>query len=202
MQQRARFIAKGGLGCERKLALCCGGFLTVALCRQHISWHYSSAAGESRQIIRQQPFEESKHVRKKWPSRLYRIGVMGYPMAGHLAKQASAVTVFNRTSAKASQWLEDYRDSPAACASATSPRAAATDADVVFVCVGNDDDVAEVVLGREGALAGMSPGSLLIDHTTASQVLAQKLGTACTAQSVGFLDAPVSGGQAGAENGA
>ena len=130
------------------------------------------------------------------------LGVMGYPMAGHLAKQASAVTVFNRTSAKASQWLEDYRDSPAACASATTPRAAATDADIVFVCVGNDDDVAEVVLGQEGALAGMSPGSLLIDHTTASQVLAQKLGVACNALSVGFLDAPVSGGQAGAENGA
>ena len=95
----------------------------------------------------------------------------------------------------------DYRDSPS-LASATSPRAAATDAGIVFVCVGNDEDVAEVVLGQEGALAGMSPGSLLIDHTTASQALAQKLGAACKAQSVGFLDAPVSGGQAGAENGA
>ena len=130
------------------------------------------------------------------------LGVMGYPMAGHLAKQASAVTVFNRSSARASLWLEDYRESSAACATATSPKAAAKDADLVFVCVGNDDDVAQVVLGEEGALAGLSPGSLLIDHTTASQALAQKLGTACTAQSVGFLDAPVSGGQAGAENGA
>ena len=111
------------------------------------------------------------------------LGVMGYPMAGHLAKQASAVTVFNRTSARASQWLEDHRESPAACATATSPGAAATDADIVFVCVGNDDDVAEVVLGEEGALAGMSPGALLIDHTTASQVLAQKLGVACAALS-------------------
>ena len=130
------------------------------------------------------------------------LGVMGYPMAGHLAKQASAVTVFNRTAAKANQWVQDYGGSQATCASATTPKAAAAAADIVFVCVGNDDDVAEVVLGADGALAGMSPGSLLVDHTTASQALAQKLGAACAAQSVGFLDAPVSGGQAGAENGA
>ena len=130
------------------------------------------------------------------------LGVMGYPMAGHLAKQASAVTVFNRTAAKANQWEQDHGRSQATCVSATTPKAAAAAADIVFVCVGNDDDVAEVVLGADGALAGMSPGSLLVDHTTASQALAQKLGAACAVQSIGFLDAPVSGGQAGAENGA
>lgn len=93
------------------------------------------------------------------------LGVMGYPMAGHLAKQASAVTVFNRTAAKANQWVQDYGGSQATCASVTTPKAAAAAADIVFVCVGNDDDVAEVVLGADGALAGMSPGSLLVDHT-------------------------------------
>ncbi len=130
------------------------------------------------------------------------LGVMGYPMAGHLAQRASAVTVFNRTSAKAAAWQQEYASSPAACAVAVTPKEAATGADVVFVCVGNDDDVAEVVLGEQGALAGMHAGSLLVDHTTASKSLAERLGLACDAQSVGFLDAPVSGGQAGAENGA
>jgi 3-hydroxyisobutyrate dehydrogenase-like beta-hydroxyacid dehydrogenase len=130
------------------------------------------------------------------------LGVMGYPMAGHLAKHASSVTVFNRNTAKATQWLEEHQDNAAQCAIALTPMEAAAAADVVFVCVGNDDDVAQVVLDDTGALAGMASGSLLVDHTTASKALAERVGLACAAQSVGFLDAPVSGGQAGAENGA
>ena len=130
------------------------------------------------------------------------IGVMGYPMAGHLAKHASSVTVFNRSPAKATQWLEEHQDNAAQCAIALTPMDAAAGADMVFVCVGNDDDVAQVVLGDTGALAGMASGSLLIDHTTASKALAERVGLACGDRSVGFLDAPVSGGQAGAENGA
>ena len=130
------------------------------------------------------------------------LGVMGYPMAGHLAKHASSVTVFNRSTAKATQWLEEHQDNAAQCAIALTPMDAAAGADMVFVCVGNDDDVAQVVLGDTGALAGMASGSLLIDHTTASKALAERVGLACGDRSVGFLDAPVSGGQAGAENGA
>ena len=130
------------------------------------------------------------------------LGVMGYPMAGHLAKRASSVTVFNRNTAKATQWLEEHQDNAAQCAIALTPMDAAAAADVVFVCVGNDDDVAQVVLDETGALAGMASGSLLVDHTTASKALAERVGLACAGQSVGFLDAPVSGGQAGAENGA
>ena len=130
------------------------------------------------------------------------LGVMGYPMAGHLAKHASSVTVFNRSPAKATQWLEEHQDNAAQCAIALTPMDAAAGADIVFVCVGNDDDVAQVVLGDTGALAGMASGSLLIDHTTASKALAERVGLACGDRSVGFLDAPVSGGQAGAENGA
>ena len=130
------------------------------------------------------------------------LGVMGYPMAGHLAKHASSVTVFARNTAKATQWLKEHQDNAAQCAIALTPMDAAAAADVVFVCVGNDDDVAQVVLDDAGALAGMASGSLLVDHTTASKALAERVGLACAAQSVGFLDAPVSGGQAGAENGA
>ena len=130
------------------------------------------------------------------------LGVMGYPMAGHLVKHASSVTVYNRSTAKATQWLEEHQDSAAQCAIALTPMDAASAADVVFVCVGNDDDVAQVVLDDTGALAGMASGALLVDHTTASKALAQRVGFACAERSVGFLDAPVSGGQAGAENGA
>ena len=130
------------------------------------------------------------------------LGVMGYPMAGHLANYASSVTVFNRSTAKATQWLEEHQDSAAQCAIALTPMDAASAADVVFVCVGNDDDVAQVVLDDTGALAGMASGALLVDHTTASKALAQRVGFACAERSVGFLDAPVSGGQGGAENGA
>jgi len=130
------------------------------------------------------------------------LGVMGFPMAGHLAQQAAGVAVYNRNGARAAQWLQTYADSPATGAAAATPREAAQGADVVFVCVGNDNDVAEVVLGENGALAGMAAGALLVDHTTASKTLAQTLADACRDQGVGFLDAPVSGGQAGAENGA
>ena len=129
------------------------------------------------------------------------LGVMGYPMAGHLAKHASSTTVFNRNTARATQWLDQHQGSAGQCSVASTPKEAAAQADVVFVCVGNDNDVAQVVLDDEGALAGMIPGSLLVDHTTASKALAERVGTACAEQSVGFLDAPVSGGQAGAENG-
>ena len=130
------------------------------------------------------------------------LGVMGYPMAGHLAQRASAVTVFNRNPARATAWLAEYSDSPAPCSAAETPQQAAAAADVVFVCVGNDNDVAEVALGEQGVLAGMQSGGLLIDHTTASKALAVKIATACSNKAVSFLDAPVSGGQAGAENGA
>ena len=129
------------------------------------------------------------------------LGVMGYPMAGHLAKQGAAVTVYNRTSAKAERWLAEYSDADA-CAVATTPREAAEGAEVVFMCVGNDDDVRSVALGADGALAGMTAGNVLVDHTTASQQLALELGVACASAEVRFLDAPVSGGQAGAENAA
>lgn len=129
------------------------------------------------------------------------LGVMGYPMAGHLAKQGANVTVYNRTGAKAQQWLEEHNDH-GVCATAATPRQAAEAADVVLMCVGNDDDVRSVALGEDGALAGMSPGTVLVDHTTASQQLAVELASACTGAGVSFLDAPVSGGQAGAENGA
>jgi 3-hydroxyisobutyrate dehydrogenase-like beta-hydroxyacid dehydrogenase len=131
------------------------------------------------------------------------LGVMGYPMAGHLAQKGFAVTVYNRTNQRAQNWLDQYQllsDQPLALAD--SPGSAAQDADVVFLCVGNDDDVRAVALGAEGAISGMSPGALLIDHTTASQELALELDLACIEAEIGFLDAPVSGGQAGAENGA
>lgn len=130
------------------------------------------------------------------------LGVMGFPMAGHLAMSASAVTVYNRNTSRANQWLDAFGDRPAQCATAMTPKEAAAGADVVFVCVGNDHDVVSVVLGENGALAGMSSGSLLVDHTTASKRLAQTLADACGERQVSFLDAPVSGGQAGAENGA
>ena len=130
------------------------------------------------------------------------LGVMGYPMAGHLARQGHQVTVYNRTLEKASRWVDEF--SPLASAPlnmATTPKAAAAAADVVFMCVGNDDDVRMVTLGEQGVLAGMGAGTLLVDHTTASAQLARELELAAAPQEIGFLDAPVSGGQAGAENG-
>jgi 3-hydroxyisobutyrate dehydrogenase-like beta-hydroxyacid dehydrogenase len=124
------------------------------------------------------------------------LGVMGYPMAGYLAKAGHDVTIFNRTAAKAESWLETNGGS-----SAPTPAAAAEGAEIVFCCVGNDDDVREVVAGENGALATMTEGSILVDHTTASATLARELGDAAASRGVGFLDAPLSGGQAGAENG-
>jgi len=124
------------------------------------------------------------------------LGTMGYPMAGHLAKAGHRVTVYNRNHAKAVQWTTQHGG-----ATAPTPAAAAATADIVLMCVGNDDDVRAVAHGDEGALATMRPGSVLIDHTTASARLARELHAAAKAKGIGFLDAPVSGGQSGAENG-
>ena len=124
------------------------------------------------------------------------LGVMGYPMAGYLQQKGYQVCVYNRTVAKAAQWVKQYGGSHAA-----TPALAAAEADLVFICVGNDDDVRSVVYGDDGALATLQPGGVLIDHTTASAELARELSIACEAKQIGFLDAPVSGGQAGAENG-
>ena len=124
------------------------------------------------------------------------LGVMGYPMAGHLLKKGGhEVTVYNRSAAKAAQWAKEYGGK-----SAATPKAAATGADFVMMCVGNDDDVRSVVYGESGALAGMHKGALLVDHTTASAILARELHAACKAAGIDFVDAPVSGGQAGAVN--
>lgn len=125
------------------------------------------------------------------------LGVMGFPMAGHLAKAGHDVTVYNRTAARAEAWLGTYSGSIAA-----TPREAAEGADVVFACVGNDDDVRSVAFGADGIIAGLSKGAVFVDHTTASADLARELAEACEGEGCGFLDAPVSGGQAGAENGA
>lgn len=125
------------------------------------------------------------------------LGVMGGPMAGHLAKAGHDVTVYNRTAPKSDQWVKDNGGR-----SAATPAAAASGVDFVMMCVGNDADVRSVALGPDGALSGMAPGSVLIDHTTASADVARELAAACAAKGVGFVDAPVSGGQAGAVNGA
>jgi 3-hydroxyisobutyrate dehydrogenase len=125
------------------------------------------------------------------------LGVMGYPMARHLAKRGGhQLTVFNRTTAKAEKWTADYggRFSP-------TPKAAAEGADFVFTCVGNDNDLRSVTLGPTGAFAGLKPGAIYIDNTTASATLARELYAAAKERGCGSLDAPVSGGQAGAENG-
>ncbi len=125
------------------------------------------------------------------------LGVMGYPMAGHLKKKGGHdVMVYNRTSAKAARWVKDYGG-----VSAPTPREAARDCDFVMMCVGNDDDVRAVAYGTNGVLAGMKQGAVLVDHTTASAVLARELHGRCKEQGAGFVDAPVSGGQAGAVNG-
>ncbi|ADZ93111.1 NAD-binding protein [Marinomonas mediterranea] len=124
------------------------------------------------------------------------LGVMGYPMAGHLAKAGYDVTVYNRTSSKAEQWAVDYDGK-----FGVTPSLAADGADVVFVCVGNDNDVRSVIYGDDGVLSSMKEGAVLVDHTTTSANLAQELFDASQKQGVGFIDAPVSGGQAGAENG-
>ena len=124
------------------------------------------------------------------------LGVMGYPMAGFLSKAGHEVVVYNRTGSKADDWCKQYGGSRA-----TTPEAAARDADLVFCCVGNDDDVRDVILGEQGILGGASPGAIIVDHTTASATIAREIHEIAAAKLVGFLDAPVSGGQAGAENG-
>ena len=131
------------------------------------------------------------------------LGVMGYPMARHLAQAGHAVCVYNRTTAKAERWLAEIEDKASAGRHrrAPTPREAAQDADIVFSCVGNDDDLRSVVLGKDGAFAGMKPGALYVDHTTASAEVSRELDAAARAHGLHFVDAPVSGGQAGAEKG-
>lgn len=124
------------------------------------------------------------------------LGVMGFPMAGHLARAGHEVCVYNRTPAKADAWLGRYPGR-----SASTPAGAAQDAEFVFTCVGNDDDLLQVTAGEQGVLATLPSGSLLIDHTTASAEVARRLDALTRERGIGFLDAPVSGGQAGAENG-
>ncbi|MEO1817612.1 MULTISPECIES: NAD(P)-dependent oxidoreductase [Pseudomonas] len=124
------------------------------------------------------------------------LGVMGYPMAGHLQRAGHQVTVYNRTAAKAASWVESYGGK-----SAATPAEAARGQDVVLLCVGNDNDLREVVCGEQGVLTGAHNGMVLVDHTTASAGVARELSALAGEQGVGFLDAPVSGGQAGAESG-
>jgi 3-hydroxyisobutyrate dehydrogenase len=124
------------------------------------------------------------------------LGVMGHPMAGHLARAGHRVTVYNRTAAKAAAWVTAYGG-----AAAPTPAEAAAGADFVFACVGNDDDVRAVTTGPAGAYAGMKPGAVFVDHTTASAEVARELHAAARARGLHFVDAPVSGGQAGAVNG-
>ena len=125
------------------------------------------------------------------------LGVMGYPMAGHLTRAGHQVTVYNRSPAKAQAWLAECPGH----ASAPTPREAAAGADIVFACVGNDDDLRSVVLGPDGAFAGMKPGAVFVDHTTASASVARELSSEAQKRGLQFIDAPVSGGQAGAVNG-
>ena len=124
------------------------------------------------------------------------LGVMGYPMAGHLVAAGHRVTVYNRTTAKAERWVAEHGGEMA-----TTPAAAAEGAEYVFLCVGDDPDVLAVTTGADGVLETMGEGAVLVDHTTASAVIARNVHAAAAAQGVGFVDAPISGGQAGAENG-
>ncbi|MDE0111863.1 MAG: NAD(P)-dependent oxidoreductase [Albidovulum sp.] len=124
------------------------------------------------------------------------LGVMGYPMAGHLKKSGHEVTVYNRTTAKAERWANEFGGAVGA-----TPREASLESEFVMACVGNDNDLRSVVLGPNGALAGMESGSVFVDHTTASAEVARELAAAGSGRGIGFVDAPVSGGQAGAENG-
>ena len=124
------------------------------------------------------------------------LGVMGFPMAGHLAQAGHQVTVYNRSAPKREAWVAEFGGRAAA-----TPREAAAGCDIVFCCVGNDDDLRSVVLGEQGALAGMKSGAVFVDHTTASADVARELASAAAQRGVQFIDAPVSGGQAGAQNG-
>ena len=130
------------------------------------------------------------------------LGVMGGPMAAHLVRAGYDVTASNRTEAREVAWRDGLAAEGFNAQTVNNRAGAAKDADIVFTCVGNDEDVTQVLLEEGGALAAMKPGSLLVDHTTTSARLARELGSRCTARNIGFLDAPVSGGQAGAENGA
>ena len=132
------------------------------------------------------------------------LGVMGYPMAGHLALAGHSVTVYNRTAAKSAEWLAQLAEAKAAgtLKQGATPREAVAGAEIVFCCVGNDNDLRSVVLGDDGAFAGMQKGAVFIDHTTASADVARELSKAALALGLQFIDAPVSGGQAGAQNGA
>jgi len=132
------------------------------------------------------------------------LGVMGYPMAGHLAKAGHRVTVYNRTPAKAQAWVAEFAADVSAKGAqgfAATPREAAMQADIVFCCVGNDEDLRSVTLGADSAFAGMRPGTIFVDHTTASASVARELSQAAHNLGLQFVDAPVSGGQAGAQNG-
>ncbi len=132
------------------------------------------------------------------------LGVMGYPMAGHLARAGHQVTVYNRNAAKATAWCAEFADPQNAqqgLRQAATPKLAAQQADIVFCCVGNDDDLRSVTLGADGAFAGMKPGAVFVDHTTASASVARELYNAAGKLGLAFIDAPVSGGQAGAQNG-
>lgn len=124
------------------------------------------------------------------------LGVMGYPMAGWVCRNDYLVTVYNRTNATAERWCEEYSGDMAATA-----RAAVQDAEIIFLCVGNDQDVEEVVLGEQGILEALKPGTILVDHTTTSASLAKQISAEANTKGIGFVDAPVSGGQQGAENG-
>ena len=124
------------------------------------------------------------------------LGVMGFPMAGHLVQKGHEVTVYNRSAPKAAAWVAKHANR-----SAATPREAAIGAEFVLACVGNDDDLRAVCLGPDGAFAGMAPGSVFVDHTTVSADVTRELGAAAAGQGKGFVDAPLSGGQAGAENG-
>jgi 3-hydroxyisobutyrate dehydrogenase len=128
------------------------------------------------------------------------LGVMGHPMAGHLVRAGHSVCVYNRTAAKAPAWVKEYSAAGAA-SFAPTPREAAAGCDIVFACVGNDDDLRSVVLGADGAFSGMKPGAVFVDHTTASAAVARELHAAALERGLHFIDAPVSGGQAGAVNG-
>jgi 3-hydroxyisobutyrate dehydrogenase-like beta-hydroxyacid dehydrogenase len=129
------------------------------------------------------------------------LGVMGYPMAGHLSKKGFVTRVYNRSAEKSATWTKEYAGNGVVSSHAT-PREAAQGADVVSICVGNDDDLRSIVMGADGVLAGMKKGAVILDHTTASAKVAIELHAIAAAQGVGFVDAPVSGGQAGAVNGA
>src|ERR1700690_1785906 len=141
-------------------------------------------------------------VRTKWRKHMAKVafvglGVMGYPMAGHLkAKGGHEVTVYNRTAAKAEKWVGQYGGK-----SAPTPKQAAEGQDFVMTCVGNDNDLREVMLGKDGVFSGVSKGAIVVDHTTASAEIARELHAEAKKRGFDFIDAPVSGGQAGAENG-